>query len=257
LDVVTETAYTVIVSNESLDPLRAAVRSLQGSTDAADLFRAMQGVAVDDESGDPKERRRRRILQVAIDLFVRHGYRRTSVEDVARGAHVAKGTVYLHFEGKADLLVAAITHEKLRYARRLQPLLEADLKPARKLELWLDVALRMTAELPLLARLLSGDQELRAALADVDEVLGVRTTELQLGFLSSLVEQAIAPRALPAEALRERAQVLLSLVYVAGNFAEPAARFGLPLERHADVLADLLVNGMLGGLPATDSGGAP
>lgn len=44
-----------------------------------------------------------RILDAALALFQRYGVRRTSIEDVAQEAGVAKGTVYLYFESKETL----------------------------------------------------------------------------------------------------------------------------------------------------------
>jgi AcrR family transcriptional regulator len=48
--------------------------------------------------------RRDGILAAARDLFFEHGIHRTTVEDVAARAEVAKGTVYLYFESKETLL---------------------------------------------------------------------------------------------------------------------------------------------------------
>src|SRR5260370_1347990 len=41
------------------------------------------------------------IVVAALELFTRYGYRKTSVDDIAQAAQVAKRTVYLHFENKA------------------------------------------------------------------------------------------------------------------------------------------------------------
>ena len=220
------------------------MRAMTGSTDLSRARQMLDELLAEAESTDPKERKRQRILRVAIDLFVKHGYRRTSIDDVARAAHVAKGTVYLYFKSKADLLVASIGAEKARYAGQMQPLLQADIAPAAKLRLYLELALKMTADLPLLARLLSGDNELLTVLEDVDEVLGVRTTEMQLGFMSALIGEANPGHPWTPDELRERGRVLLSLVYAAGHFANERARFGLALERHAELLADILVEGV-------------
>lgn len=43
------------------------------------------------------------IVAATRTLFVRYGYRRTSVDDIAREAGVAKATLYLHFSGKEDM----------------------------------------------------------------------------------------------------------------------------------------------------------
>ncbi len=41
------------------------------------------------------------ILGAAVRLFTQFGYRRTAMDDIAREAGVAKGTLYLYFDGKA------------------------------------------------------------------------------------------------------------------------------------------------------------
>jgi AcrR family transcriptional regulator len=47
--------------------------------------------------------KREAILGAALELFGRYGYRRTSIDDIARAAGVAKGTVYLYVENKEVL----------------------------------------------------------------------------------------------------------------------------------------------------------
>ncbi|MEZ5742806.1 MAG: TetR/AcrR family transcriptional regulator [Sphingomonadaceae bacterium] len=46
------------------------------------------------------ERRKERVMEVATDLFVTHGYAGTSLVDIARGAGVATRTLYQHFGDK-------------------------------------------------------------------------------------------------------------------------------------------------------------
>lgn len=50
------------------------------------------------------------LVKAARELFVRYGVRRTSMEDVAREADVAKGTLYLAFASK-DALFRAVCEE--------------------------------------------------------------------------------------------------------------------------------------------------
>jgi AcrR family transcriptional regulator len=50
--------------------------------------------------------RRERLLGVALELFTSHGIRRTSIEDIAAAAGIAKGSVYLEFRGKDELFRA-------------------------------------------------------------------------------------------------------------------------------------------------------
>src|SRR5215471_2532477 len=70
--------------------------------------------------------REERILDAATTLLVRWGYRKTTVDDVAREAGVGKGTIYLHWKDKNALFRAAIWREQQRYSADLQRRIAAD-----------------------------------------------------------------------------------------------------------------------------------
>lgn len=61
------------------------------------------GVAADDTSG-----RIDQIADAALRLFARYGYKRTSMDDIAKEAGLAKATLYLHFKGKDDVFRAML-----------------------------------------------------------------------------------------------------------------------------------------------------
>lgn len=52
--------------------------------------------------------RRRKLLDAAIGVFMRFGFRKTSMDEVARAADVSRQGVYLHFATKEDLFRAAV-----------------------------------------------------------------------------------------------------------------------------------------------------
>lgn len=51
-----------------------------------------------------ESRKYRQILEAAIDLFSQRGFESTSVQDIAQTAGIAKGTIYLYFKSKEDLI---------------------------------------------------------------------------------------------------------------------------------------------------------
>lgn len=64
-----------------------------------------------------KADKEKRIIEAATKLFAEKGYRSTTIEEIAREAGIAKGTVYLYFKDKQELfhhIVQRIseTHEK-------------------------------------------------------------------------------------------------------------------------------------------------
>ncbi|MEO8217568.1 MAG: TetR/AcrR family transcriptional regulator [Acidobacteriota bacterium] len=63
--------------------------------------------------------KRERILRAAVEVFARTGYFNAKVTDVASGAGVADGTIYLYFQGKEDLLLTIFEELTASYLERL------------------------------------------------------------------------------------------------------------------------------------------
>jgi AcrR family transcriptional regulator len=75
---------------------------------------------------DRSAARRDAILRAALDEFCERGFAATSVEDVARRADVAKGTIYLNFKDKEALLEALIRATLGEHIARLEMALKAE-----------------------------------------------------------------------------------------------------------------------------------
>ncbi len=63
------------------------------------------------------------IIEAADELFARYGFERTSIDDIARHANIGKGSIYLEFRTKEDILFRILE----RYAQILQDNLKAKL----------------------------------------------------------------------------------------------------------------------------------
>jgi AcrR family transcriptional regulator len=50
------------------------------------------------------------IVLAGLKLFTQYGFRKTSIDDIANAAQVAKRTVYLHFENKAAVFLAILEY---------------------------------------------------------------------------------------------------------------------------------------------------
>ncbi len=57
----------------------------------------------------------KRIIQAALEMFVRKGYHGTSVEQITRKVRLTKGALYSHFSGKGELLLRIIDEFRLRF----------------------------------------------------------------------------------------------------------------------------------------------
>ena len=64
------------------------------------------------------------ILDAALPVFVRHGFRKTSMADIARAANISRASLYLSFSGKEELFRAgrrAPMPERCARSRRCWP----------------------------------------------------------------------------------------------------------------------------------------
>jgi AcrR family transcriptional regulator len=66
------------------------------------------------------------ILEGASRLLLRYGYDKTTVDDIAREAHVSKGAIYLHWKSKDELIDALILREMDALVRDVGERIEAD-----------------------------------------------------------------------------------------------------------------------------------
>jgi AcrR family transcriptional regulator len=55
-----------------------------------------------------REERREQVLRSAMEVFAHKGYHATSVGDIIKRAHIARGTFYLYFENKRQIFEALL-----------------------------------------------------------------------------------------------------------------------------------------------------
>lgn len=72
------------------------------------------------EERPKRQERAERILDAASELIQRWGYNKTTIDDIARQAGVAKGTIYLHWKTREELFQALIAREALVMAEDIQ-----------------------------------------------------------------------------------------------------------------------------------------
>ena len=174
-----------------------------------------------------KEERRGEILDAAERLFLAHPDRMASVAEVAQSAGLAKGTVYLYFPSKEEMLLAL--HE--RHVRHFFEALMKKLREAGPLDfddvfpITLKHLIRVPGYLPLTSRcfaMLDRDIPLEAAIefkGRIAQVLNVAGVELERHF-------ALARGAGTALLLHS-----YGLIVGLWQLLHPNQRFGRALER--------------------------
>ncbi len=59
-----------------------------------------------DHEGSANYAVQKTLIKVATNHFIRFGYRRANIAEIARDAGIGKGTIYLHFKNKRELFSA-------------------------------------------------------------------------------------------------------------------------------------------------------
>lgn len=180
------------------------------------------------------DERNRVILDAAIGLFLRYGYRKTAMDEVARAAGLSRQGLYLHYRAK-DVLFAAVLERvvgQVREAalaelarvgapveRRVLSALEAlHGEAATASSASVSELLRAAAEVsgPLLRRL---HDDVVAALVDVLEESGVAGAwepggvgAVELAEHLYLVSSAVKQLDAPVDVQRERLRVAVRIV---------------------------------------------
>ena len=86
----------------------------------------MRAIAVQDNIKDI-------ILDAADRLLARYGYKKMTIEDLAHEVGIGKGTIYLHFRSKEEIVLSHIDRIVRRVLERLEAIAAGDAAPAAKL----------------------------------------------------------------------------------------------------------------------------
>lgn len=85
----------------------------------------------------PKETVKDSILDATDRLLARFGYRKMTVEDIAAEAGIGKGTIYLHFSSKEEVVLSHVDRIVDRLKERLRDIARSDATAANQLQVML------------------------------------------------------------------------------------------------------------------------
>lgn len=74
------------------------------------------------------------LLQAAEEMFMEKGCDETSIDEIAARVGIAKGTVYLHFQSKEDLIIAIFLREIQQFTRKVDEIVHTRASAFSRLE---------------------------------------------------------------------------------------------------------------------------
>src|SRR5262245_30552324 len=99
---------------------------------------------------DEEQARQKReaILDAAAPVFARQGFRNTEIQSVADAIDVAKGTLYLYFDSKEELFLAAVDRGMRRLVEAVDAATEDIHDPLDKITVGIRTYLKFFTDYP-------------------------------------------------------------------------------------------------------------
>lgn len=111
-----------------------------------------------------QQERAERILDAAAELLLRWGYKRVTIDDIAKQAEIGSGTIYLHWKTRDALFETLMMREAIAVWRELQRRILADPEEVF-LHRMMRSMLLIVMSRPLARALFTGDSELLGKMA--------------------------------------------------------------------------------------------
>ncbi|MBE3561499.1 MAG: TetR/AcrR family transcriptional regulator [Ktedonobacteraceae bacterium] len=186
-----------------------------------------------------RQEREQRILDTAAELLQRWGYRKTTIDDIARQAGVAKGTIYLHWKTREELFETLLIREWLKIAQEFQRRMREH-PEGFTLSAVAHHAVSLIMGNPLIKDIITGNSDLLEALSHLpvsDEIIQMRVM-MGKAYIELLREYGMVRTDMPVE---QQIKLLLALStgFLIGNTVLPE-NLRFPPEAMADMLAEVI-----------------
>lgn len=187
--------------------------------------------AVPDERHGKQEARTNRILDAALELVQRWGYRKTTLEDIAKQAGVTKGTLYQHWKTREALFEALLQREYLSFMVDFRERIANDPRSALLSSLIKHLVFLMDTH-PLLKAILQGDTDILGDLGDLirsttgQQLIPARLQASQV-YLEHLREKGLLRTNVSIDTQMKRMTAICMGFFLTDRMMPPDRRFSL------------------------------
>ena len=178
----------------------------------------------------PQERekqraKRQRVIVAATHHFLRFGYQKASMDEIAINAGVSKGALYLYFPSKLNLLFSALAYEGEQYFQHHLAMKDLQWTPRQRLKWMIGQSFAHHETSPLSTKMLSQTSDFSVVMADysleretfealrhaemrlldalIADLLGSSFDEAEIKIISGMTYDLIAGLVLVPETLRQ------------------------------------------------------
>jgi AcrR family transcriptional regulator len=141
---------------------------------------------------DPVELRgkekRERILLAAWETIRKYGYDKTTVSDIAAGAGIAKGTVYLYFRSKEEIMLALVELTNRRINDSLERIAASPIGPRAKVR---EILMYRILRIYDIVKYPHGEEIVSAMKSSISKIIGAFLDE-QAAFVKKCLDEGVS-----------------------------------------------------------------
>jgi len=189
----------------------------------------------------PREVRRQAFLDAGWRLWIRRGYHEIAIEDLCAEAGMAKGSFYLYFHDKADLLEALMRDEFARIDAEMERISSKYPTGVSRLREFAALIDRATVD-PARARVRADSQAMVARNATFETMIGEMTAQ-RAHRVRGWIEEAIASGEFAADLCAEDVARTF-LVLCTGIAAQVRSHHGASTWRSVGPVIERLLSGL-------------
>jgi AcrR family transcriptional regulator len=190
--------------------------------------------------------KKRMILDIATGIFSRYGYAKTSLDEIARQARIAKGTVYYYFPNKEELFISVVTEQAKGFIETMQSRLKEVEGFENKLRFFMQTPIKYICdEMPIW---LEGLKSIPFNYKEHFEKYRNLHRETMLRMLIDIIQQGVAEGMVSDRISSERLCEVLNDWFLLGDLSVMVVDFeGLlrRIERDHEVIMQLILYGIV------------
>jgi len=190
--------------------------------------------------------KKRMILDIATGIFSRYGYAKTSLDEIARQARIAKGTVYYYFPNKEELFISVVTEQAKGFIETMQSRLKEVEGFENKLRFFMQTPIKYICdEMPIW---LEGLKSIPFNYKEHFEKYRNLHRETMLRMLIDIIRQGVAEGMVSDRISSERLCEVLNDWFLLGDLSVMVVDFeGLlrRIERDHEVIMQLILYGIV------------
>lgn len=163
------------------------------------------------------EKRKKELLKIAYDMFIKQGYENTSVDKIIEKAQIAKGTYYYHFQSKEQMLEEVIDMMIDSEAKMAEQIITMDIPVPQKIVMIITSVKPTEAEQPIKNALFQPENVL------MHHKVRKKLIDILTPILSEVIKEGVNEGIFECDNIPERVKMLLIIsdgTFNEGTFSE-------------------------------------